>query len=1178
MSRRRRGRPGKSSNSGPSLEQLEVDFVGGCGSTSLARILGAINLALHGGDISQDFVTLRRFAIVDNINAVCSSAYPFLIYAKYIAVRGLTKVLVFKTEERMDELLDDCSKCKEEEESEDKEDGGERSGKNIVQQVRDANNTTILYCLNAMINVILHISEKVDNQKDPYQMLPQAVQASHNLLLQALPRFQKLAQAINADSVEDRQLQQFVRAPSTRVVVCLCKLLTTLGIGKRTTSKLLHQMYEQGLGRALVHLMSENGALAMVHQNAQHFLLVCEKDERGRRRERDKSIVTERKYFAAYEFALKESKKGQKILRDKFEIATFEHKEKEEEMKRRTDVWQRSHDLMALTNDALQEIEVSMEEVLEFVGYISLKVVAAKEQCLSDGIVDTMLHLLSQEDNGKKLQHTRVRVRAARALGNVCDEYAAGQRHVSIGDGHRRLMELFTFHPNGMEEVVVVREEEEETIRETAATSLVQCCGDIRATSSELVEDGAVAALFSYVERCSTSSLSSSKMARSDSCAAAAAAIAHLTSRHPGLEILGGRRALPVLLTVMANGTESSSHSARIIGNAFSGAAPSAFKALVEVGGLVNICKFLIFVTKKTLSRINTESQLNILVEVLRAAEMCVSGESGRESIQNEVIGGGVLRPLLSLSTWIVETGSDGSAGHGEVQAAAMSCLFACVVGNQDGLRRILLRKNVASLLSSMESSNHAPAVTQYCRVFALLGQVDTSAQLLLFEEQVFHAVTALVRGSVAAEDDEGVVDRDDGAEKNEAAEGGSAEGGSAEGRSVEETDPTDDDAASMIQVEGANWESPTLRAAATWALRSCMDANPRILKEARSMQLFKEVLKLARLCVDEPAVCSELCLLLCSASSSAENREIVRRHGALKFCCQVLSLVPVPDPILLDGDSSTSCLETASLDSADLHEDELQHRMLDAACRAIVALCYCDARTIDAVSNDRNAVSAISHMLSERGEDLDTLHLCATIVPMLCRPQVPGGRGGRSNVMELVEGRGLSWLCYRLGELIEDADGGRARSRGRTPTAAAVPPPPRGLDLLHYRMLQKLVVAIGTIAARCRIAQDAARRAGALQHMTKILQCLKHESVVRRDPRWETILISVCDAVALLCKGSPENQQCWRRIGGGAALFYVLGDGDLRNTRLRGSGRDAVEGCADGWGAAEDAMNIVLL
>ena len=96
--------------------------------------------------------------------------------------------------------------------------------------------------------------------------------------------------------------------------------------------------------------------------------------------------------------------------------------------------------------------------------------------------------------------------------------------------------------------------------------------------------------------------------------------------------------------------------------------------------------------------------------------------------------------------------------------------------------------------------------------------------------------------------------------------------------------------------------------------------------------------------------------------------------------------------------------------------------------------------------------------------------------------------------------------------------------------------------------------------------------------HYYIILQCLKHESVVRRDPRWETILISVCDAVALLCKGSPENQQCWRRIGGGAALFYVLGDGDLRNTRLRGSGRDAVEGCADGWGAAEDAMNIVLL
>ena len=84
----------------------------------------------------------------------------------------------------------------------------------------------------------------------------------------------------------------------------------------------------------------------------------------------------------------------------------------------------------------------------------------------------------------------------------------------------------------------------------------------------------------------------------------------------------------------MANGTDSSSHAARVIGNAFSGAAPTEFAALVEVGGLLLITKFLIFITTKTLARINTEEQLRILAEVLRAAEMCVSG--GKTS-QDEV-------------------------------------------------------------------------------------------------------------------------------------------------------------------------------------------------------------------------------------------------------------------------------------------------------------------------------------------------------------------------------------------------------------------------------------------------------------------------------------------------------------------------------------------------------------
>ena len=588
---------------------------------------------------------------------------------------------------------------------------------------------------------------------------------------------------------------------------------------------------------------------------------------------------------------------------------------------------------------------------------------------------------------------------------------------------------------------------------------------------------------------------------------------------------MGGKSILVVLLGVMANGTDSSSHAARVIGNAFSGAAPTEFAALVEVGGLLLITKFLIFITTKTLARINTEEQLRILAEVLRAAEMCVSG--GKTS-QDEVIEVGILIPLIQLAVWVVKPGSDGSAGHGEMQSATLCCLYSVIAGNANGINQFLNESVVLNLLHAFHESRFPPARTQFCRLFAILVEVGTLAQNLFLDSQVFYSVSNVVKTSVA-------------------------------------------DGLTVCPTE--------LRAAAVWFLRSCMHDNARILQEAREFGLFPCLIELANLALEDMDVCSEVALLLRSAARSSENRELIRQIGGLTFLAKTFVKIQLPLPSGLLGEAAVVAanqkLETASsVDSSVVEEQEKEQRLLDAASQAIVSLCYCDARTIDAVSRDLNAVSVVVAMLASRGDDRDTLHLCATLIPMMCSaPKL-----GQQNVALLVSSSAMSWLCHRLGELCQDMDGGRARSRGRTPSAGLNSIPPKGMDLLHYRITQKLIVAIGTIAVRNFNGQNAAREGGALGHITKLLVYLKCEAVRRKDPRWETMLISCCDALGHLCKGNERNQRMMRSINGNKQLFHVLGDGDLRNTRLRGAGRDAVEGCASGWSDATDAVNIVIL
>ena len=558
----------------------------------------------------------------------------------------------------------------------------------------------------------------------------------------------------------------------------------------------------------------------------------------------------------------------------------------------------------------------------------------------------------------------------------------------------------------------------------------------------------------------------------------------------------------------------------------------TAFRALVEVGGLEKITKFLLFITEVTLKRINTKEQLQILSEVLRAAEMCVGGVT---TSQNQVIQDGILNPLLQLGIWLMEPNEAGSDGHGKVQASCLSCLFAVVVNNKNGTNKLLKEKVITSLLDALIHSRHPEARTAYCRLFSILT-IDTLSQNLLLECNVFNTVCNIVK-----------------------------------------TATTD----GLIQCP------ISLRAASVWFLRACMHNNARILKDAREYGLFQGMIELANVALEDIEICIEVSLLLRSAARLSENRELIRQLGGLSFLTTALAKIHILKPSLLLGEardtanaknaasssSSSSSSSPPSMERSNNKIIELEHRLLNAASRAIVALCYCDARTIDAVARDEHAVVAIIAMLSSRGDDRDTLHLCATIIPMLCCVPSP-----TLNIHLLITKHGILWLCYRLGELCQDSDGGRARSRGRTPSAGLNAIPPKGLDLMHYKIVQKLIVSIGTVCIRNREAQKEARKGQVFSHITKILIYLKCEAIHRKDARWESVLIACCDALGNMCKGCRENQKEMLRVGGNKQIFHLIGDSDLRATRLRGAGRDCVEAIAHGWGNAEDAMNIMIL
>jgi hypothetical protein len=1109
------------------LDDMEMMFVQSCGGSARDRLAASMQFAVAFDLRGMGLDKIMDFGVADNLALVVSERHPYIVYAKYLAERSLTKVMLHKTETRIDALLVEAS---------DGVGGGQNLNRGLADDMRRADNTILGYVVTSCI----HVLRVVDPDDDPYALHRNVVSASLRVLLEGGARFTQVAASLPRN-VDADALLHFSNNPATKAAVAVCALIVALG---DPIVRVLHPLYNEGLGQSLIHQLDENnGALISAHLGAQQSLVEHTREEADAAAQKQAARDEEEAKASALAYARKEAKKGKSELKARFKEATEEHDVALKHWRAQVHAWEVADQRMKNTAKALRRISLQLCHVIDCAGVFSLHVRQAKLQAMDEGIVDVLTDLMSQHNLDENKQgaatHLRVRVSAARALGRICcGEFAPAQKRVAhpLG-GHIALLELFQFEfpPSSPSGAVSPSKSSSRAIEQDidcqrwAAQALRQCCGEQTKTVRECISGGALMVLMDHVKACLNGARADQA---SESSSAAAQCIGHLTASSPGLDILGGESVLPVLLQVMANGTDSSSHAARIIGNAFSGAPASSFQALVSVGGLESITEFLKFISAKTLSRVNSKNQLRVLGEVLRAAQMCINGFAPQS--QAIVSRGGIIKPLENLSTWIFADAastdaSSSASGHGDVQAAALRCLDAtvCGAGNIVGKSVVSRETNMRSLLRAMLASDHAPAQVAFSNLFATMAKGAPATQNMFLNTGVFATVGTM-----------------------------------------------------LVESEQKGYP-PGVRAATARMLHASILDNAHMLVQVREYQGrgFLEggiLVGKATLASKKDGflkVCSAICGLLQGAARNTGNREHVRQLGGLAFCCACLASVPLQEE------------ETKQARKIKGRNDEraagrvAQGRLIVAACDAIVALCFCDGRAIDAVAKDKHVVVTITQMLASRGSDKKTLHLCATLIPMCAV--------GADNKQAFLDIGGLSLLCRRLGNVLKEEEPPPPQPQQRQQQQQQEQEQeqksgrhnfPKGLSLRFYRITVKLITAVGSCVIRSPEGQRVARIEGCLDHMVCVMRKLGSDDVPRKDPRWEALLTSVCDALHWTCARNPESQQELKRIGGGKALFHLLGDGDLRSVRLRGACSDASRSSAHGWGDAEDSMNIVLL
>lgn len=941
---RRRGRNQRRRGTSPTspslneehdLDTMEMEFVEACGRTERDRILASISLCCKFNISKEGFDKIRDFGVAENLALVVSAPHPYIVYAKYVVERSLTKVMLHKTEMRLPELL--------------------QGAPEMLKAVQMADNTALYYCVMACKFLL----DWVQPENDSYNMYDLAIRASLRVLLDGGARFVKVAERLPYNVPAEKFLS-FTLNPATEAIHAVAQLMVTL---EDNVVQILHDLYREGFGRVLIHLLNEDsGPLIRGYRDALAYLVAYTLEEADALAAKNIAKEDEVELSASLAFAQKEAKKGKRELKKRLKEVEEAHADAVGVLKQKTQLWKHALRMLENTKRALQHVSMQLGSIVDCIGIFCYHVQDAKAQVMKEGIIDTLAEVIRVENIEENSQgvatHLGLRVSAARALGRLCSGgFTEGQKRVNSPLGcHLSLYKLFQFDCHAYLEDTDNTSFKSIDVKRWSATALRQCCGECTTSINEILKSGAVKTLMAHVESCLRGTRDEQE---SESSSAAAQCIGHLTASCAGLHILGGESALLILLAVMANGTDSSSHAARIIGNAFSGAPASSFRALANSGGLESITKFLEFISEKTLNRVNTKNQLIVLAEVLRAAEKCVTAEN-----QDMVIKYGILGPLERLSTWILETqdvgGSSSASGHGDVQAGALRCLVATVSGNSAGKKSVSTVATLRSLMHAMQASDYSPAKISFCNLFATLADEAQSTQNTYLNIGLFTLIGSFF------------------------------------------TDP-----------EQSHNLPPSVHAAAAQMLNRSIKKNAHMLLEVKSQGILAAGIRRGKSVLESsgnPELCASLCQLLEAAARSSDNREHVRELGGISFCCNCLA------SISLDETSVKPSIRDRG------HQDIVaQNKLIEAATNAITALCFCDVRTINAVAEDENAAIAITQMLrvSQRKE---VIYLCATIVPILCAPRGDYEHyiacGEKRKFLDI---GGLKYLCRQLANSLND-------------------------------------------------------------------------------------------------------------------------------------------------------------
>ena len=302
---------------------------------------------------------------------------PYIVYAKYIAERSLTKVMLHKTETRIEPLLSEV--------------GDVDILMKLKGDILRANQTVLTY----VVNTCIHIQKVVDPEDDPYLLHRDIVPASLRVLLQGGACLTKITRSLRRDVDEDALLP-FSIDSATKAVVSAAQLVVQM---EKAVVQVLHTLHGEGLGSALISQLDENeGAVLLAYLKAQQSLVTHTREEVDACRQKEVARDDEKAKASALAEARKEAKKGKRELKERFKEATEEHEVALQFWQAQAHTWEIADNRAKTTGKALERISLQLCHVIDCAGVFCMHVREAKVQAMEIGIVDVLCDLLSQEN------------------------------------------------------------------------------------------------------------------------------------------------------------------------------------------------------------------------------------------------------------------------------------------------------------------------------------------------------------------------------------------------------------------------------------------------------------------------------------------------------------------------------------------------------------------------------------------------------------------------------------------------------------------------------------------------------------------------------------------------------------------------------------------------------------